>query len=92
MVVAFGKEVNNAKRWLEIGGIRFQPSELSKIMLTMFYAQYIMKHWEKLNTIKNMAFMLLLLLPPLYLIYDQPDMSTSIVVAMVFCVVWYVGD
>lgn len=91
MVVAFGKEVNNAKRWLEIGGIRFQPSELSKIMLTMFYAQYIMKHWEKINTLKYMVLMVLLLLPPLYLIYDQPDMSTSIVVAMVFCVVWYVG-
>ena len=91
MVVAFGKEVNNAKRWLVIGGIQFQPSELSKIMLTMFYAQYIMKHWEKINTLKYMVLMVLLLLPPLYLIYDQPDMSTSIVVAMVFCVVWYVG-
>ena len=91
MVVAFGKEVNNAKRWLVIGGIQFQPSELSKIMLTMFYAQYIMKHWEKINTLKYMVLMVLLLLPPLYLIYDQPDMSTSIVIAMIFCVVWYVG-
>ncbi len=91
MVIPFGKVVNNAKRWLELGGIRFQPSELTKIMLILFYSQYIMKHWEKLNSLKNIALMILLLLPPLYLIYDQPDMSTSIVIAMIFCVVWYVG-
>lgn len=91
MVVAFGKVVNNAKRWLEIGGIQFQPSELTKIMLILFYSQYIMRHREKLNSLKNVAAMLLLLLPPLYLVYDQPDMSTSIVIALVFCVVWYVG-
>lgn len=91
MVVAFGKVVNNAKRWLEIGGIQFQPSELTKIMLILFYAQYILRHREKLNSFRNIAAMILLLLPPLYLVYDQPDMSTSIVIALVFCVVWYVG-
>lgn len=91
MVVAFGKVVNNAKRWLELGGIQFQPSELTKIMLILFYSQYIMKHREKLNSMKNVVAMILLLLPPLYLVYDQPDMSTSIVIALIFCVVWYVG-
>ena len=85
MVIPFGKVVNNAKRWLELGGIRFQPSELTKIMLILFYSQYIMKHWEKLNSLKNIAVMILLLLPPLYLIYDQPDMSTSIVIDNVLC-------
>lgn len=91
MVVFWGKEVNNAKRWLEIGGIQIQPSELTKIMLILFYAQFIMKHQEKLNTLKNIAAMILLLIPPLYLVYSQPDMSTSIVIVIVFCVIWYVG-
>lgn len=91
MVVFLGKEVNNAKRWLEIGGIQFQPSELTKIMLIMFYAQYVMKHHEKLNSLKNIIAMIALLLPPLYLVYDQPDMSTSVVIVMIFCIVWYVG-
>lgn len=91
LVVFFGREVNNAKRWLLIGGIQFQPSELTKIMLILFYSQFIMKHYEKINSLKNMAAMIILLLPPLYLVYDQPDMSTSIVIVVVFCVVWYVG-
>lgn len=91
MVMGFGEVVNNAKRWLKIGGIQFQPSELTKIMLILFYSQYILKHREKLNSFKNIAVMILLLIPPLYLVYDQPDLSTSIVIALIFCVVWYVG-
>ena len=91
MVSFLGKEVKGATRWLEIGGIRFQPSELTKIMLILFYAQFILKHHEKLNSLKNMAAISLLLIPPLYLVYDQPDMSTTIVIALIFCVVWYVG-
>jgi rod shape determining protein RodA len=91
MVRLFGRDVNNARRWLEIGGIQFQPSELAKIMLILFYAQFIMKNKEKLNSFKNIVLMLALLVPPLYLIYKQPDMSTSIVVIAVFCIVWFVG-
>lgn len=91
MVVLFGREVNNAKRWLDIAGIQFQPSELTKIMLIMFFSQFILKHQENLNSLKNIAAIIILLLPPLYLVYDQPDMSTSIVIALIFCVVWYVG-
>jgi rod shape determining protein RodA len=91
LVTFFGKEVNNARRWLEIGGIQFQPSELTKIMLILFYSQFITKHKEKLNSLKNIAAMLILLVPPLYLVYNQPDLSTSIVIIVVFCIVWYVG-
>ena len=91
MVVFLGTEVNHATRWLEIGGIRFQPSELTKIMLILFYSQYIMKHREKLNSLKNIMTMLVLLIPPLYLVYDQPDLSTTIVIAGIVCIVWYVG-
>jgi rod shape determining protein RodA len=91
MVMFFGKDVNNARRWLEIGGIQFQPSELTKIFLILFYAQFIMKHREKLNSLKYISAMLILLIPPLYLVYEQPDMSTSIVIIAVFCIVWYVG-
>lgn len=85
-----GQEVNNAKRWLNIG-FQFQPSELTKIILILFYAQFIMKRKENINSIKNIALMLILLVPPVFLIYKQPDMSTTIVILIVFCAVWYVG-
>ncbi len=42
MVRFFGADVNNARRWLEIAGIQFQPSELTKnyvdfILFTVYY-------------------------------------------------------
>ncbi len=91
LVQLIGDSSHNAQRWLEIAGIRFQPSETAKILLILFYAQFIIKHKDNLNTFSTLAKMILLLIPPLALIYKQPDLSTSIMVAIIFCVVLYVG-
>ena len=91
MVARFGEVVNNAKRWLIIGGIQFQPSEVTKIMLILVLSQFIMKNRAKLNSIQNIVIMLILVAIPAKLIYDQPDMSTTIVLLVIFCIVWYVG-
>ncbi|WP_300775281.1 FtsW/RodA/SpoVE family cell cycle protein, partial [uncultured Acetatifactor sp.] len=42
-----GDETKGATRWLTIGGLRFQPSETAKILLILFFAQFIMKHRKK---------------------------------------------
>lgn len=91
LVHFIGEEVNNATRWLSIAGIQFQPSEMTKIMLILFYSQFIMKHRENINSLKNIFLMIFLLFPPLLLVYKQPDLSTSIVIIVIFCVVWYIG-
>ena len=51
-IPAFGKEAGGAQRWLNIFGFQFQPSESAKIILILFYAQFIMIHREHLNTFK----------------------------------------
>lgn len=86
-----GNSVNNAQRWITIAGIRFQPSETAKILLILFYAQYIMKHRENYNSFKNLAFMVILFIPQWLLIYKQPDLSTSIMLIIIFCVLLYMG-
>lgn len=91
LVKFMGEEVNNARRWLVIAGVQFQPSELAKILLIVFFARFIMDHREHLNTARTLVSALILLALPLYLIYDQPDLSTSILVSVVFCVLIYVG-
>lgn len=80
-----------AQRWLEIGGLRFQPSETAKILLILFYAQFIMKHKKKLNTIMIIGSCILLVALPWYLVYKQPDLSTSVVLIVVFCVIMFAG-
>ena len=80
-----------AQRWLEIGSFRFQPSETAKILLILFFAQFIMKHRETFNTFRIITACVVLILVPWYLIFDQPDLSTSIVVLVVFCIVMFAG-
>ena len=91
LVRFFGEERNYAKRWLVIAGVQFQPSELAKILLILFFARFLMNHKDNLNTVRTIAASLALLAIPLFLIYDQPDLSTSIVVAVVFCIMLYIG-
>ncbi len=87
----FGDSGGGAARWFEIGGLRFQPSEMAKILLILFYAQFIMKHKENLNTFRIVLFCVLLIIPPFYLIYDQPDLSTSIVILVIFATCMFIG-
>lgn len=85
-----GDNSGGATRWLEIG-FRFQPSETAKIVLILFFAQFIMKHREHLNTFKYIMLSILFAAIPWLLIYKQPDLSTSITFIFVFCVLIFVG-
>lgn len=92
LVRYFGEETKGAQRWFQIpGGFRFQPSETAKILLILFFAQFIMKHKEKLNTFRIIALCVLLVAAPWYLIYRQPDLSTSIVLLALFCIIMFAG-
>ena len=57
----FGSEAGGASRWLDIGGFRFQPTELSKIIIILFFAKFFMDHEDDINTFKILAESVLLL-------------------------------
>ncbi len=86
-----GETTNNSQRWINILGIRFQPSELTKILLILFFAQFIMIHKEHISKLKYIVLSVVLLAPPLVLVLKQPDLSTSIMIGIVFCVLMFVG-
>ena len=83
-VKIFGDDVKGATLWIEIAGIRFQPSELAKIVIILFFAYFFMKYQEKINTVPVLLSSFMLLGIPFLLILKQPDMSTSIAVALIF--------
>ncbi len=86
-----GKEVNGATRWIEVSGFRFQPSELTKIILILFFAKYIMKHQEELNKPSVLLRCIILFAMPVFLVYKQPDLSTSVTLAAVFAAMLFIG-
>ncbi len=87
----FGSTAGGATRWIDLGFIRFQPTELSKIILILFFAKFFMDHEEDLNTVPTIAKSALLLLIPLALIYIQPDLKNTITVTVLFCVLIYMA-
>lgn len=87
----FGDSAGGAARWIDLGFIRFQPTELSKIIIILFFAKYFMDHEENLNTLRVLIKSGILLLIPLYLIYEQPDLKNTITVTLVFCILLYIA-
>jgi len=86
-----GTDANNAVRWIDLGFFNFQPAELSKILLILFFAKFIMEHEDSLSELKTILKAVILLAPSLILIIRQPDLSTTISIALVFCILLYVG-
>lgn len=86
-----GKTTYGATRWISIGPLQFQPTELSKIILILFFARFLMDHENDLNTLKTLAKSILLIAVPLILIKIQPDLKNTITVAVLFCVLLYIA-
>ena len=91
LIPGVGVYVNGARRWIDIGFTNFQPSEFSKILLILFFARFIMKHEEDLSERQTIIKAVILILIPLALIYKEPNLSTTICIALLFCSLMYVG-
>jgi rod shape determining protein RodA len=79
-VMVFGDAGKGAQRWLNLGVLRFQPSELMKLAMPMMIAWYLAEKPLPPNW-KRLAIALALLVAPVLLIAKQPDLGTSVLVA-----------
>ena len=84
LVLVKGHNSHGSQRWIDFGSFRFQPSELAKIVLILFFAWFFAKYAEKINTIQIIGISMILVGIPLLLIFKQPDTSTSIAIALIF--------
>ncbi|CUX50562.1 FtsW/RodA/SpoVE family cell cycle protein [Clostridium sp. C105KSO13] len=87
----FGEEVNGATRWLNLGFVQFQPSDLTKIITVLFFAKFLMERKQKINNKMTIIQAVALILPSLFLIYKQPNLSNTICLATLFCIMLYMG-
>jgi len=92
-VLLFSRSIAGAKRWIELGPLQFQPSELMKITLIMALAKYFHHHpREGGYTLWQLKVPFLIFLVPFYLVLMQPDLGTSIILLLLFgCIILFVG-
>lgn len=90
-VALFGEIYNGARRWLNIGITRIQPSELMKIAIPLMMAWYFDKYEITLRFRDYIGATLLLIIPVL-LILKQPDLGTALLIAASgFYVLFFAG-
>lgn len=80
MVAVMGTIGKGAQRWLDLGFIRFQPSELVKLTAPMMIAWYLADKPLPPNY-KHLSIAFILLLIPAALVVKQPDLGTSLLIA-----------
>jgi rod shape determining protein RodA len=78
-VATLGEVVNGARRWLDVGVTRIQPSELMKIAVPLALAWYFDRYGATLR-LSNYAIGAVMLLVPVALIARQPDLGTAILI------------
>lgn len=72
-----------ADRWLALGPFRFQPAELAKVGVVLALARYFHLEVPDRGPLHGVAVALLLIVPPVYLVFRQPDLGTALSLLMV---------
>ena len=91
-VLIFGKESHGAKRWIDLKITTFQPSEMVKFLMIIFYAGILVKNRENLGKyLKGLVYHVLFLIPIIGLLLMEPQLSTAMVIKIVCCVMMIVA-
>jgi cell division protein FtsW len=92
LVPFIGKGVNGARRWLPLGIMNFQPSELAKLAMAMYAASYMVRKMDvKENFIKAVWPMAVSLAVIGTLLLAEPDMGAFMVIAAVALAILFLG-
>ncbi len=90
-VALVGESSKGAQRWLNLGFTRIQPSEIMKIAMPLMLA-WLVQRYEGLSCVRHWAVAIAVLAVPTFLILNQPDLGTAILVfAAGFFVLFFAG-
>ncbi|MFA5088929.1 MAG: FtsW/RodA/SpoVE family cell cycle protein, partial [Candidatus Omnitrophota bacterium] len=98
MVLASGRHALGARRWFEIGGLSFQPSEVTKLAMILMLGRYFSENKISSNLfsaggiqrlVRNFGLPLILTGIPMLLIFKQPDLGTAILIFGIFYVMLF---
>jgi len=92
LVPFIGHTVGGARRWIRLGGVGFQPSEMAKVAVIIYLSSVLDRKFSKIETfskdlIPPLGFILLITL----LIYKQPDFGTAALIAVLTVTMLFLG-
>ena len=89
----FGITSSGSKRWMDLYFINLQPSELMKIFIILCLAKYFHRmKLENVNSVYTILTSLIIILLPMGLVIVQPDLGTSVLIAVSgIAVLWFAG-
>ncbi len=95
-VLVVGRQIYGAQRWLELGGLNFQPSELSKLAVILFLSRYFNRKPAQYSGAAKLwqGFILPLGLVGfmMVLIFLQPDLGTAALIFLIYLTLLFVSE
>ena len=94
MVVVFlaAETIRGSKRWIDLGFIQFQPSELGKVLFVLALAGFLVERAGRINRWRTILYALGLASGPILLVFLQPDLGTALVYsAALLAVLFFAG-
>lgn len=80
LTLILGTAVRGSTRWINLGPVQFQPSEFAKPLIIIFFASFLTRYPPAKT--RNFFLALIVAILPLFLIYRQPDLGSSLIVAV----------
>lgn len=92
IIVLFMPPLNNARRWIFIGPFNFQPSEIAKFAVVIFFASLICMNFQKMNTFKYGILPFVIALAPIVLLMlQEPHLSGTVLILSLGVVMMFIG-
>lgn len=84
LVLLTGRPIAGTRRWLDLGPVGFQPAEAVKFIMIAVFARYFSRRdYPGGLRLRDLVWPMILLLPPFALILRQPDLGTSLHLAII---------
>ncbi len=81
LVFLGGTVARGSKRWIDLGFFRFQPSEFGKLLVVLALAGFLADRYRRMNEWRTSLTAIALALPPMLLVFIQPDIGSALVYA-----------
>ena len=91
-VLVVGTEVNGSTRWIRVAGFTLQASEVAKVMMAIFTADYVVRRAEEVrNNIKGLIRLGIIMLLTVGLIIAEPDLGATVVISLMMLGIFFLA-